>query len=238
MYQVVKLEKEDWREVIRMSEYAFQKELSDEEREEKVKALENHYIIGIKEQEKLLSKLHIIPFSVMLEEQEMKMGGIAGVATWPEYRRKGTVKELIRNALTVMKKENQIISLLHPFLISFYRKFGWELCFYQKRLSYLKEQFQKLGDVSGYVKRLQKDETDAVNDIYNQYRTKHNGLMKRSKEHWTEKVHGMKAMYISEDGVPCGYLVYDIKNKTMRVKEFVYLNREACGILFACMIRC
>nr|WGD91039.1 GNAT family N-acetyltransferase [Bacillus subtilis] len=82
MYQVIKLEREDWREVIRMSEYAFQKELSVEEREEKVKALENHYIIGIKEQEKLLSKLHIIPFSVMLEEQEMKMGGIAGVATW------------------------------------------------------------------------------------------------------------------------------------------------------------
>ncbi|PNB40129.1 GNAT family N-acetyltransferase, partial [Pseudomonas sp. GW456-E7] len=81
----------------------------------------------------------------------------------------------IRNALTVMKKENQIISFLHPFLISFYRKFGWELCFYQKRLIYLKEQFQKLGDVSGYVKRLQNDETDAVNAIYNQYRTKHNG---------------------------------------------------------------
>ncbi|ADM39804.1 acetyltransferase, GNAT family protein [Bacillus spizizenii str. W23] len=140
--------------MIRMSEYAFQKELSDEEREDKVKALENHYIIGIKEQEKLLFKLHIIPFSVMLEEQEMKMGGIAGVATWPEYRRKGTVKELILNALTVMKKENQIISFLHPFLISFYHKFGWELCFYQKRLIYLKEQFQKLGDVSGYVKRL------------------------------------------------------------------------------------
>ncbi|MDP4524551.1 GNAT family N-acetyltransferase [Bacillus halotolerans] len=58
MYDVIKLEREDWREVIRMSEYAFQKELSDEEREEKVKALENHYIIGIKEQEKLPSKLH------------------------------------------------------------------------------------------------------------------------------------------------------------------------------------
>ncbi|MCY7902900.1 enhanced intracellular survival protein Eis [Bacillus inaquosorum] len=227
MYQVIKLEKEDWREVISMSEYAFQKELSDEEREEKVKALENHYIIGIKEQEKLLSKLHIIPFSVMLEEQEIKMGGIAGVATWPEYRRKGTVKELILDALTVMKKKNQTISFLHPFLISFYRKFGWELCFYQKRLTYLKEQFQKLGDAPGDVRRLQKDETDAVNAIYNQYRTKHNGLMKRSKEHWTEKIHGMIAMYISEDGVPCGYLVYDIKNKTMRVKEFVYLNREA-----------
>ncbi|MEG7380610.1 GNAT family N-acetyltransferase [Bacillus subtilis] len=226
MYQIIKLERGDWREVIYMSEYAFQKELKDEEREEKVKALENHYVIGIKEQEKLLSKLHIIPFSVMLEEQEMKMGGIAGVATWPEYRRKGTVKELILNALTVMKKENQTISFLHPFLISFYRKFGWELCFYQKRLTYLKEQLQKLDHVSGYVRRLQKDETDTMNAIYNQYRTKHNGLMKRSKEHWAEKVSGLKAIYISEDGKPCGYLVYDIKNNRMRVEEFVYLNRE------------
>ncbi|USP97522.1 hypothetical protein MKF32_18905 [Bacillus vallismortis] len=37
MYQVIKLERGDWREVIYMSEYAFQKELSDEEREEKSK---------------------------------------------------------------------------------------------------------------------------------------------------------------------------------------------------------
>ncbi|MFQ6319183.1 GNAT family N-acetyltransferase [Bacillus halotolerans] len=227
MYDVIKLEREDWREVIRMSEYAFQKELSDEEREEKVKALENHYIIGIKEQEKLLSKLHMVPFSVMLEEQEIKMGGIAGVATWPEDRRKGTVKELILNALSIMKKENQTISFLHPFLISFYRKFGWELCFYQKRLTYLKGQLQKLDDAPGYMRRIQKDETDTVNTIYNQYRKTHNGLLKRSKEHWKEKIHGMKAVYFSGEGVPCGYLVYDIKNKAMRVVEFVYLNREA-----------
>ncbi|MCI3987612.1 GNAT family N-acetyltransferase, partial [Bacillus vallismortis] len=58
----------------------------------------------------------------MLEEQEMKMGGISGVATWPEYRRKGTVPELIRKALLVMKKEKQTIIFLHPIMISFYSK--------------------------------------------------------------------------------------------------------------------
>ena len=55
------------------------------------------------------------------------MGGIAGVATWPENRRQGHVSTLLKHALQEMKSKGQTLSFLHPFSIPFYRKFGWEL---------------------------------------------------------------------------------------------------------------
>lgn len=89
MSRVVKLETDDdLDEVLRMSEYAFHYPLSDEERKKKKKILDQHHIIGVKEQGKLAAKLHIIPFTVMLEQRELKMGGIAGVAAWPEKEEK------------------------------------------------------------------------------------------------------------------------------------------------------
>lgn len=55
------------------------------------------------------------------------MGGIAGVATWPENRRGGLVSKLLSKALARMNEEGQVLSCLHPFSVPFYRKFGWEL---------------------------------------------------------------------------------------------------------------
>ena len=66
--------------------------------------------------------------------QEWKMGGIAGVATYPEYRRNGYVKKLLIQALEKMRNDQQIVSLLHPFDIGFYRKFGWEVFTENKKM--------------------------------------------------------------------------------------------------------
>jgi predicted acetyltransferase len=89
--------------------------------------LKCHEIWGEFENEELISKLHILSLEIKIENCRFSMGGIAGVATWPEHRRKGSVTRLLNKALSAMKKKGQTISLLHPFNINFYRRFGWEL---------------------------------------------------------------------------------------------------------------
>ncbi|WP_340639969.1 GNAT family N-acetyltransferase [Bacillus atrophaeus] len=231
MSRVVKLETDDdLDEALRMSEYAFHYPLSDEEWKKKKKILDQHHIIGVKEQGKLAAKLHIIPFTVMLEQRELKMGGIAGVAAWPEKRRKGAVKELIIKSLSIMKEQKQTISFLHPFLISFYRKFGWELSFYQKVFTIKKEHLHQLEETPGTIQRLDR-ENGAVRaeEIYSEYRKQYNGLLKRSQEHWLTKISKNQfiAVYHSADEVPCGYLVYRMEKRIMHVEEMIFLNQEA-----------
>lgn len=53
------------------------------------------------------------------------MGGIGGVWTYPEYRNRGYVRELLLAAFIEMKQRNAAVSMLIPFKESFYSAFGY-----------------------------------------------------------------------------------------------------------------
>src|SRR6476646_5872178 len=93
--KVTELSKDRYKEAIDMSMYAFQYQLSEEKIEERLESMSDNKLLGIVEEDKLAAKLYIIPLQIFHQNQIIKMGGIAGVATYPEYRRKGYVKELM-----------------------------------------------------------------------------------------------------------------------------------------------
>src|SRR5699024_11337253 len=78
-------------------------------------------------------KLHVILLEVFIQGTRFCMGGISSVATWPEYRRQGVAKKLLKKSLSDMKEKGDVVSLLHPFNVGFYRKYGWELAFNRKK---------------------------------------------------------------------------------------------------------
>ncbi|EEL87395.1 Acetyltransferase, GNAT [Bacillus cereus AH1272] len=102
---VIQLKDDKFREALRLSEYAFQYKANEEWIEQKIARMkESHQIYGIMEGEELAAKLHLIPFHIYIGKEKFKMGGVAGVATYPEYRRSGYVKELLQHSLQTMKK--------------------------------------------------------------------------------------------------------------------------------------
>ena len=48
---------------------------------------------------------------------------------YPEYRQGGVTKGLLQAAFKKMKKDGQVLSVLSPFSIGFYRHFGYEVFF-------------------------------------------------------------------------------------------------------------
>ncbi len=58
----------------------------------------------------------------------LKMGGIAAVATYSQYRKQKQVTALLIKSLKVMRKNKEFISVLYPFKYSFYRRYGYENC--------------------------------------------------------------------------------------------------------------
>src|SRR5699024_12089731 len=93
----------------------------------------SHVVYGYMVGEHIAGKVHIIAVSINIGGHSVNMGGISAVATWPEYRRRGIAKDLLQHSLRKMKENGQVISLLHPFLVGFYRKYGWELAYIQKK---------------------------------------------------------------------------------------------------------
>jgi predicted acetyltransferase len=69
-----------------------------------------------------------LPLAMYIEGSELELGGVAGVACAPLYRRKGHVGKLLELAVAQMKERGQVLSGLftpHPAL---YRRYGWEIC--------------------------------------------------------------------------------------------------------------
>ncbi|WLR43651.1 GNAT family N-acetyltransferase [Bacillus carboniphilus] len=224
------LQEQNIEDAIALSEYAFQYKLSDERKEKIIEKLKRQTIIGDFEGDQLIAKLHMINFEVFFKGEKWKMGGVAGVATWPEQRRKKKVKQLIQESLCMLKERNIPISFLHPFQVSFYRRFGWEL-FSEFQMIEIPVQDLHLithHDV-GSIKRVTIEHLEEIKRVYEQYASTFNGMLVRNDDWWKDSVISDLNMvgYFNKQGELLGYILYKIENKELQVEEFVSLTSDA-----------
>lgn len=228
---VIRLKEDKFKEALRLSEYAFQYKVEEERLQQQLtKMKESHEIYGIIEGEDLAAKLHLIPFHIYIGKEKFKMGGVAGVATYPEYRRSGYVKELLQHSLRTMKKDGYTISMLHPFAVSFYRKYGWELCANLLVCQMTKNDLVMKKQVNGTVKRFNKENhSEEVEKLYETFAKRFSGMLVRDEKWWLQAVYDdlTLAIYYDENKRAAGYMLYKIENSKMTVEEFVPLYNEA-----------
>ena len=75
----------------------------------------------------LVSCLTVVPALLRVGGVPVPAGGIAGVATRPECRRRGHAAALLEATIPALWNElGYPLSLLHPLSAPFYRRFGWE----------------------------------------------------------------------------------------------------------------
>ncbi|EDX58847.1 acetyltransferase, GNAT family [Bacillus cereus W] len=228
---VIRLKEDKFREALRLSEYAFQYKVDEDRLQQQItKMKESHEVYGIMEGENLAAKLHLIPFHIYIGKEKFKMGGVAGVATYPEYRRSGYVKELLQHSLQTMKKDGYTVSMLHPFAVSFYRKYGWELCANLLVCHMTKSDLVMKKQVNGTVKRFNKEShPEEVEKLYETFTERFSGMLVRNEKWWLQAVYDdlTLAIYYDENQTAAGYMLYKIENYKMTVEEFVPLHNEA-----------
>ncbi|OTZ34916.1 GNAT family N-acetyltransferase [Bacillus thuringiensis serovar darmstadiensis] len=228
---VIQLKEDKFREALCLSEYAFQYKVDEERLQQQLtKMKESHEIYGIMEGKDLAAKLHLIPFHIYIGKEKFKMGGVAGVATYPEYRRSGYVKELLQHSLQRMKKDGFTVSMLHPFAVTFYRKYGWELCANLLVCHLTKSDLVMKKQVNGTVKRFNKENhPEEVEKLYETFAERFSGMLVRNEKWWLQAVYEdlTLAIYYDENKTAAGYMLYKIENYKMTVDEFVPLHNEA-----------
>lgn len=219
-------------DAIRLSEFAFQYELTETEREERLKTMDPKQVWGGFIEGRLASKLNILDLHVWIHGKIFSMGGIAGVATWPEYRRQGMVGQLIRHGLQVMKTKGQSVSLLAPFSYGFYRKYGWEMLTELKKYEIDIAKLPRYPAGDGSIRRVGHDFA-LLNSIYERFAANYNGMLTRPEQWWRNHVFARKkkqataAVYYTPDGEAAGYILYDVKERQCTIYEFVSLDPQA-----------
>ncbi|MGN0976968.1 MAG: enhanced intracellular survival protein Eis [Faecousia sp.] len=76
----------------------------------------------------MMSTFTISDFPVRFDGCVCRMGGVGGVATLPEYRRRGGIRACFEAALPELYGAGYDFSCLYPFSTAYYRKFGYEAC--------------------------------------------------------------------------------------------------------------
>ena len=224
------LSKEHFLESMNISMYAFQYQVPESDIPKRLETLKKHHLLGVFEGNELASKLHIIPLNIKLGQLDWKMGGIAGVATYPEHRRKGHVNALMKRALEDMNKMGNIVSFLHPFQIDFYRRFGWEIISDKRKITIEKIDLKPVEKQAGVIKRhTEKAHSIEIERVYEQYAAMHSAMLARDSEWWTSSIYGSQtaAVYYNSKNEASGYLLYEIKDNVMKVEEYVSLTHEA-----------
>lgn len=220
-----------YEESLDLSAFAFQASFSDEDRTARRAQFRSEEKWGAFEDDQLMAQLTLLPLTIYINGRTIPMGGLAGVSTWPEFRRQGLVSKLLRHSLQIMQRDGQVISLLHPFEFEFYRRFGWEMLTEQRRYTIATNMLPKRIQVPGTVIRLTQPDTMTLSTVYEQYAQRYNGMLSRNPQWWEERIYGRKkgqiAFYRAESGEPQGYIIYDIKESKMTVHELVCLNETA-----------
>lgn len=215
---------------LKLSSFAFQFEVAPEQLQERLGRIKPEQTWGAFIDGKLAAKLIILPFQTYIQGKVFEMGGIAGVATWPEYRRHGLIRKLLLNSLIQMKERGQSVSYLAPFSFAFYRKFGWEAFTDCKKYELDFKQVEIFAQASGRIERIGQD-WELLDRIYSAYAVRYNGMLKRSEDWWKNTLFvirkGTSAVFYDMSGAATGYIMYEVKDRKLRVHELVALDDNA-----------
>ncbi|MCU4740005.1 GNAT family N-acetyltransferase [Natronoglomus mannanivorans] len=167
--------------------------------------------------------------------------GLSAVATPPENRRSGFVRDLLRHSLAEYRDRGARFSVLWPFEYGFYRQYGWDTC--NKRtvyecdpetLAFAADERRNEGSFS----RLEADDYESLAPTYEAHSSAYGLSLERDEEWWRHRVFSSwetdPFVYAWErDGEVRGYLTYTVEEEdgrdepTMAVTELAFVDHEA-----------
>ncbi len=110
--------------------------------------------------------------------------GLGAVAVSPDARRRGIGAELCRDALRVGRERGDLVSVLYPFRVEFYRRMGWALAGSVERYRFPPEALPRFPERSRARLLEPAERRPAVPELYRSLLPGRHGLLHRSARHW------------------------------------------------------
>jgi predicted acetyltransferase len=196
------------------------------------------------EQGKMCACLEHLPFKVRFDGKPVNMAGIGGVATLPEERNKGYIRELFKSSFKEMRENNQWFSYLYPFSNIYYRKFGYENTLTKTKNTIPLSSFSHFPSTGRVKLYLPGNDYSDIEAIYNSFIAHKNLAIVRDAKLWDKHLgedpyKNLVYTYIWHDdnGVPKSYVTFKVLSNGpysshMEVRELIWLDGESLlGIL-------
>jgi predicted acetyltransferase len=204
------------------------------DREMMASVLEGEYrnedddILGIVVDGELAAATIINSFNMFWNGKPVGMGGIGAVATWPEYRERHFIADILVESLKRMKERGQIFSLLAPFSYPFYGKYGWA---YGENFQVIRiaiDDLQCFQNDGFRFKKMAEPDIEALTGLFAKCYSHYNGAVVRTPSEWRFRFSKIAkqgeyayGLYDAGDRL-AGYMVYSIRDGVMYVSDWLY----------------
>ena len=190
----------------------------------------------------MMSAITVPTYQMWFDGQPVRMGGIGGVSTLPQYRRRGGIRACFETLLPELYRRAYDFSYLYPFSTAFYRKFGYECCVQKQmvtvdlrllRTSYFEDTY-----------RLAEPGQDLSEDVWAVdqawYRAYNMSVLPGQEDYrWVTKLDpaaGDKYLYVWYDnGAPSAYVRFQPEGDTLQCDRFHFTSargfRALLGLL-------
>lgn len=161
------------------------------------------------------------PFKVRLNGRGAMADGVTAVGTDPGFRRRGLVRRMITDRLTMAHENSQPVAILWASMGAIYQRFGYGLASTHVEYSFDPRfaAFQFGAVPSGHTRRLPKKEAiPVISKLYRAFIEPRNLLLHRAPVLWDlpfrirDKRQTYCAVHYGGDGEADGYLLYSTKS--------------------------
>lgn len=186
----------------------------------------------------MMSTLTVSDFNVNFDGHGCKMGGIGGVATLPQYRRRGGIRGCFAAFLPELSRRGYDFSYLYPFSTCFYRQFGYENCVVKQNVRVDLSQLKRR-EVAGSYRLAEpgRDLRSFVREIDQTWEMKYNMAVRHSEDYYDRLLKLDPAVklefcyvWFRTDGTPGAYTVYrradEADGRNLRCSKFVFFDAE------------
>lgn len=182
--------------------------------------------------------LQIHDFTCNFDGNAVGLSGVGGVATRPEYRRGGAIRELFRAWMAEKREQGALLSGLYPFSHTFYRQFGYETALAQPSYQLAPSALAAYRDAyTGGARMWQGTEPDEeLRAFVEAFGSRYNFAIRRDADAWSRWMDGddfkdMRFRYkISDDRGLCAWCSTRVErrdNKELLVVSDVAWRDEA-----------
>ncbi|MDR1563663.1 MAG: GNAT family N-acetyltransferase [Oscillospiraceae bacterium] len=193
---------------------------------------------------KMISTMAVIPLTAYFDGHEVPINGIGDVATLPNYRRGGAIRQSFVLALADMYERGDVFSYLYPFSYYFYRKFGYETACETVWWRIPLAGIPKYGTSHTFEMYEPNSDISAFEEAYKLFAEPINLMLKRDEVLWKRRVTGFSPYnsnqwsFVCRDatGAPKGYFIYQAETlhskKHMVLRDFAFADYNAlCAML-------
>ena len=159
------------------------------------------------------SAMYVGAYTVRFGGEQVLMGGVGGVATLPDARRLGGIREIMKASFRDMYDNGYVFSQLYPFSTEYYRQFGYEKSMKVNTWTLPLEHIRP-DETGGRIRQLMPgDSTAPLTEVYNKCFADWNlSCIRRdfdAKMDLAKMINQQRYVFVWEDelGVPKGFMI-------------------------------